>query len=570
MRLFFYYVSHSLLNTLKKLLKTWVAVFLVLAVGGAVIGGIIGLIASAVIKEDEPEQNTTISITEEGEETDDDAEIHLEFSFGNEISAKMKEYGVSTVDVVDLVISVLFLVVLATNVVNAKSSGKIFQPADVPMLFASPLRPQSVLMFRLLCTLGSSIFVSFFMLYQVPNLMNGAKLGFWGALSCVVVYMLILMFSTLVQVTFYTITSKFDNGIELTNKILIGIYGLIGAGFAAYVTLSKKELVPAVFGYFAGTKTHWVPFWGWLRGIAYYASKNDLAMSGVYMGLFVAACFFLILFIWKMKADFYEDAMFATERKAEALENAQRASNGATVIREKERKGKIDREGFRYGSGANVFFYKAVYNRFRFAKLNIFSTTMIVYLISAVTISYVVKNYATGFDDMFFIPAAAMGIIAFYRTLGDPIREDTRILPSDPRKGLHEDHVFAPGMPCGNGDRPCSSHGNRRNNAWNESRFGSRLVPVHPVGQLLCYERGNFHCAVHSGRPCTDYKNGPSDHVPLSGDRTFGGSRSCRCPFKPARHRAGDRSRDELHCRIPVIAPSAFVPGKEISSNFIA
>jgi len=425
MRLFFYYVSHSLLNTLKKLLKTWVAVFLVLAVGGAVIGGIFGLIASAVIKEDEPEQNTTISITEEGEETDDDAEIHLEFSLGNEISAKMKEYGVSTVDVVDLVISVLFLVVLATNVVNAKSSGKIFQPADVPMLFASPLRPQSVLMFRLLCTLGSSIFVSFFMLYQVPNLMNGAKLGFWGALSCIVVYMLILMFSTLVQVTFYTITSKFDNGIELTNKILIGIYGLIGAGFAAYVTVSKKELVPAVFGYFAGTKTHWVPFWGWLRGIAYYASKNDLKMSGVYLGLFVAACFFLILFIWKMKADFYEDAMFATERKAEALENAQRASNGATVIREKERKGKIDREGFRFGSGANVFFYKAVYNRFRFAKLKIFSTTMIVYLISAVTISYVVKNYATGFDDMFFIPAAAMGIIAFYRTLGDPIREDT-------------------------------------------------------------------------------------------------------------------------------------------------
>ena len=425
MRLFFYYVSHSLLDTLKKLLKTWVAVFLVLAVGGAVIGGIIGLVASAVIKEDEPEQNTTISITEEGEETDDDEEIHLEFSLGKNIKDRMQEYGVSTVDVVDLVISVLFLVVLATNVVNAKSSGKIFQPADVPMLFASPLRPQSVLMFRLLCTLGSSIFVSLFMLYQIPNLMNSAKLGFWGALSCIVVYMLILMFSTLVQVTFYTITSKFDNGIELTNKILIGIYGLIGAGFAAYVTLSKKDLVPAVFGYFAGTKTHWVPFWGWLRGIAYYASKNDLAMSGVYMGLFVAACFFLILFIWKMKADFYEDAMFATERKAEALENAQRASNGATVIREKERKGKIDREGFRFGSGANVFFYKAVYNRFRFAKLKIFSTTMIVYLISAVTISYVVKNYATGFDDMFFIPAAAMGIIAFYRTLGDPIREDT-------------------------------------------------------------------------------------------------------------------------------------------------
>ena len=425
MRLFFYYAIHSFLNTLKKLLKTWVAVLLVLAIGGAVIGGIIGLIASAVIKDDEPEQTTTISVTEEGEEPEDDAEIHLEFSLGKNIRARMKEYDLKTVDVVDLVISVLFLVVLATNVVNAKSSGKIFQPADVTMLFASPLKPQSVLMFRLMCALGSSLFVSLFMLYQVPNLMNGAKLGLWGALSCVVVYMLILMFSTLVQVTFYTITSKFKNGIELTNRILIGIYGLIGAGFAAYITVGKKELVPAIFGYFASPKTHWVPFWGWMRGITYCAVNGDLKMSVVYLGLFAAACLVTIIFIWKMKADFYEDAMFAAERKAAQIENAQRASNGATVIRSKERKGSIDREGFRFGSGANVFFYKAVYNRFRFANLKIFSTTMIVYLIASVTISYVVNRYATGFDDMFFIPAAAMGIIAFYRTLGDPIREDT-------------------------------------------------------------------------------------------------------------------------------------------------
>ena len=426
MRLFFYYAIHSFLNTLKKLLKTWVAVIIVIAVACSLIGGIIGVVVAAVSGGDESGETSSVTITEPGEETEsDEHEIHLEFSLGNSISAKMKEYGLKTVDVVDLVISVMFLVVLATNVVNAKSSGKIFQPADVTMLFASPLRPQSVLMFRLMCTLGSSLVVSLFMLYQIPNLMNGAKLGFWGALSCIIVYMLILMFSTLVQVTFYTITSKFNNGIELTNRILIGIYSLIGVGFGAYITVTKKELIPALFGYFAGPNTHWVPFWGWLRGITYYAVKGDLKMSGIYLGLFVAACILTILFIWKMKADFYEDAMFAAERKAEMMENAQRASNGAAIIREKERKGSIDREGFRFGSGANVFFYKAVYNRFRFATLKIFSKTMIVYLITAVTVSFVVKRYATGFDDMFFIPAAAMGIIAFYRTLGDPIREDT-------------------------------------------------------------------------------------------------------------------------------------------------
>ena len=410
MRLFAYYVFHSVLNTLKKLLKTWVAVFLVLCVAGGLLGGIIGTVISFV--EDQNEAKVE-SVEEEDEDDADDADEdddEIGFSFTADIEKYMKEYDLTPANIVDFCISAVFFLILATNVSNAQNSGKIFLPADVPMMFASPLKPQSVLLFRLTCTLGSSFFVSLFMIFQMPNLMVNAGLGFWGALSCIVVYMLILMFSTLVQVTFYTITSKFNNGIELTNRILIGVYALIGVGFAAYITISKKELIPAVFGYFAGPKTHWVPFWGWLRGITYYAVNGDLKMSGIYLGLFVAACFLTIVFIWKMKADFYEDAMFAAERKAEQLDNAQRASNGATVIREKERKGSIDREGFHFGSGANVFFYKAVYNRFRFATLKIFSKTMIVYLLLAVTVSYVVKTYATGFADLFVIPAAAMGI----------------------------------------------------------------------------------------------------------------------------------------------------------------
>ena len=46
-------------------------------------------------------------------------------------------------------------------------------------------------------------------------------------------------------------------------------YGvLIGIGFIAYMTITKQEVAPALFGYFARPSTHWVPFWGWLRGIS--------------------------------------------------------------------------------------------------------------------------------------------------------------------------------------------------------------------------------------------------------------------------------------------------------------
>ena len=433
MRLFFYYVTHSFLNTLKKLFKTWVAIFLVLMLGGGLVGGVIGSVISATTKEMKneivetvPDDEPAVIVDDDretGEDGDDEIEIEFNFSLSQKIKDYMSKYDLTVAGIADFCISVLFLLILATNVYNSKSSGRIFQPADVPMLFAAPIKPQSVLMFRLTCTLGMSLFFSLFMLYQVPNLMINAKLGFWGAISCVIVYMLSLMFSTLIQVTFYTIASKLKNATDSVNKFLIILYGLIGAGFIGYITVSKKDIVPALMGYFASPSTHWVPFWGWLRGITYYAVNGDLLLSGIYLGLFIVACILIVFFIWKMKADFYEDAMFAAERKAEQIENARRSSNGATVIRDKERKASIDREGFRYGSGVNVFFYKAVFNRFRFAKLKVFSTTMIIYLIAASVAAFIANRYGTG--DVYFIPACALGIIAFYRTLGDPIREDT-------------------------------------------------------------------------------------------------------------------------------------------------
>ena len=241
MRLFAYYVFHSVLNTLKKLLKTWVAVFLVLCVAGGLLGGIIGTVISFV----EDQNEAKVESVEEDEDDADDADEddEMSFSFTADIEKYMKEYDLTPANIVDFCISAVFFLILATNVSNAQNSGKIFLPADVPMMFASPLKPQSVLLFRLTCTLGSSFFVSLFMIFQMPNLMVNAGLGFWGALSCIVVYMLILMFSTLIQVTFYTIASKLDNATDKFHKILIGFYGVLAAGFAAYVMLGGKELV---------------------------------------------------------------------------------------------------------------------------------------------------------------------------------------------------------------------------------------------------------------------------------------------------------------------------------------
>ena len=134
MRLFCYYAFHSVLNTLKKLLKTWVAVFLVLCVGGALIGGIIGTVISSIDDENEAKQEQIIDDEDKNADTEDADDDDLEFSMFTDIGKFLDEHDLTNSNVVDLVISVLFLVIIATNIANAKSSGKIFQPADVPML----------------------------------------------------------------------------------------------------------------------------------------------------------------------------------------------------------------------------------------------------------------------------------------------------------------------------------------------------------------------------------------------------------------------------------------------------
>ena len=49
---------------------------------------------------------------------------------------------------------------------------------------------------------------------------------------------------------------------------------------------------------------------------------------------------------------------------------------------------------------------------------------MIVYTLVAGIAAYLSRVYLTT-GDGFIVPAAALGIMVFYRTLGDPIREDT-------------------------------------------------------------------------------------------------------------------------------------------------
>lgn len=431
MRLFVYYAFHTIVNTLKKLLKTWVAFFIVITLVCSLFGLLIGRLVPLIEKSFKTEETQI-------EQTIDEKEVEEHVS---KLSVFLTERNLTKYDMVDMVVVVAFLFFVTLTIATVNKGGELFKPADVPLLFASPMKPQSVLMFRLMNSLGMNIVVGFYMIFQIPNLVNNLHISVWSAFIILLAYILTMLFSTLVQIAFYTLSRNSKKGTVNIGSVLIGFYAVLLVAFIAYTTITKQDVGLAAFKFFGSKHTFFIPFLGWIRGMVYYSMMGDVLRTVIFTALFVVACIVTVVVIWNVKADFYEDAMFATERVAAKLENAQKAQKGGTVTRNKDRSAKIERDGFHYGNGAGVFFYKAVYNRLRFATLKIFSKTFIINLLIAIGGSWLSSKINNPMLDPLLIPVAAIALFAFYRTMGNPLDEDTSreffiLIPDAPLKKI--------------------------------------------------------------------------------------------------------------------------------------
>ena len=414
MRLFGYYALHSIFNQFRKLFKTWVLVFILVC---ALFGGLIGF-GAAKLEEaasgDEPYQETEVI------EDQEPAAEEPDFSFE-------EATGISGIAAVEIAASVIVLAVFAYEVCSAQSQGgKIFLPADVNLLFASPMKPQSVMMFRLATQLGMAVAGSLYLLFQIPNLTLNLGVPVWTALSLIAAWCITLITGKLLQLTVYCTGSIYPFVKENVHKAVYVLIAVILAVFGLYYVRSAEGWLSAASGFFSAKWTFWIPFWGWIRGFVFYALEGNPLMSLLFLAVNTAGSAALMWLIWHLDVDFYEDAMTKSQEVAELMEAAQSDRRSLSVrTGKKERSERIERDGFHYGSGANVYFFKTLYNRFRFAHLKYFTATSETYLAVGI-LSALLLRFAIGTDS--FTPIALiLAVFVFFRTLGNPLNADAQL-----------------------------------------------------------------------------------------------------------------------------------------------
>lgn len=395
MKAFFYYASHTLWNQLRKLMKTYVIVILICAAIGFV-GGLAGAFFGGA---GDDASSATL------EETIEDADPVL------------------TANMVSLISGGVILAVLLWNVVTGEKSGSgIFQMADVNLLFQAPMKPQSVLLFRLIFKMSALVAAGLYLVFQIPNLhMNmGVPLG--ACIAILAVWGLALITGQLLSVLVYTITATHIRLRKYVTPAVLVLCAALALSFATHWQRAGGDILNSAFAFFNGKAAIWIPVWGWIKGVIDFSLAGNYPAAWGLGVLCVGVIVLLIVVIWRIRADFYEDAMAKSEETAAAL--AQAKEKGSVAKRKKDRSERLKRNGKIGGSGASTLFYKNMYNRKRFSRFGLLTNTMLVYLFAALLTVFVMEKTHTS-GGMYWV-IAVLGVIAYFRALGSPLAAELK------------------------------------------------------------------------------------------------------------------------------------------------
>ena len=427
-RLFFYYIGHTFVNSIRKLFRTWV----VILVGCILLFSLAcGFGASFLTDFADDRVEMSSDAPECG-----DGEQELDGSAGEDfdMDVLVDFLGISGKELLETVVGLLILVVWIFELnASDKSSASIFLMPDVQFLFAAPIHPQTVLLFRVVMQMGLSLVGSMYLLFQIPNLLNmGLSLG--AVCVLFVGWVLLSIQGKLIAVFRYVFTSAHP-------AFRKGVYYLIGGFLLSLAAVFRGVMVTRQLGpgqaaawLFAGEGSRWVPVWGWLKGFVFYGMEGKMWQAFLCLaGVLLSIAGFTWL-VWRIRADFYEDAMQVATEREEKLQNAKEGRAAAKKHKEKERNYTFDR-----GWGAGVFFHRAMYIRRHSPLLGMVNGAM--GMVWTVCICYAVIGLYFLRERDFTLLGALLLVILFFKSYGNPVGQETAVnfiylTPESPFKKL--------------------------------------------------------------------------------------------------------------------------------------
>ena len=484
MKLWGYYAFHTFINSIKKMFRSTFIIIMACIIGIGVIFGFAGGVIGTVLEDE-------LSSEYEGDETSREGYGDPEYGMFDENGKflffdDLYEEGLGGYDengdfiyyedaleqnlgyydkngdfifyyeemteediaqlllVVEAVAFVLVLLLLGFGAKSGMKQGSdIFVMADVNFLFTAPMKPQTVLLFRLTFQMLAVITGTLYLLFQIPNLVLNAGVPLSACLIIYGVLLLCFVFQKLFSVGTYTITATYPKVKKFVVPVLIGLALIVGLWMGTAFLSSGMNVWVTLENSLASEWSNWIPIVGWLKAIVIFALEGNWGMTILFTILSFVGMAGLIYGIWHMKADFYEDAMAGAQAREDiilsAAENRKIVEVKADGTKKKDKRKVQENQKSLFGNavGAMTFLTKEVIVRRRLARFGIVTTTMLWYLTICVGMALLnVKVFETA---DFTVTGVILMTVLFFRNYGNPIAQETSmnwlfLVPESPYK----------------------------------------------------------------------------------------------------------------------------------------
>jgi hypothetical protein len=275
------------------------------------------------------------------------AVISIFIPYGAIKNGSIENYG--------MIISAVLIGVFYFDVKQGIDSGSsFFRLADVNFVFTAPISPKHVLLYGFVKQFFKTFYMLLFLSFQIPNLKNSFPIDAAGIIIIYTSTFFLFFTMPIIGMLIYSITSKsrkmrenFQKGLNAVIYLSLGCFILLmfqtkDFGKAAALILNSE--------YFT-----LIPYIGWFKAILLCAVTGIDHSFYLNVALVSISTVLMVIAVYRMKTDYYEDVLAATEKMEEFLKVRKEGKIGSGVF--KNTKLKRVKHTYR-GNGAKTIFMR--------------------------------------------------------------------------------------------------------------------------------------------------------------------------------------------------------------------
>lgn len=321
---------------------------------------------------------------------------------------------------VSIFMLILIMVFFYSLYKGTKSINSRFDMCDVNLIFTSPIRPQTVLLYGVIKQIALELLTSFYIIYQIPNFLRNFNVPVINQIFLIVAFLIFqFVFCNVIKLLIFALNTKYKIIGPIIRSTIKALCLLLAAGLMLLIIkgnfIEQLKLIAKAITYDPWIK--FIPVLGWMREIVFQTISGMSIVLGIYLLLILFLSGIMLYIIYKMELDFYEDMLTSAENN-DYIKNYKR-DKGTNQVKKQSfltKPLKTVTLNLKGVYGAKVIFFKHMNEYFKRSFVFFINLYSLVLLLASIILSIFVKDMSIK-----FILLTASGFLFFTAGFGGKI-----------------------------------------------------------------------------------------------------------------------------------------------------